>query len=925
MIRIRLFGGLSVARDDQRLPAPSATQPRRLAILATIAQSGERGVSRDRLVELFWPDGSEEVARRGLTQALYALRTGLDDEQLLLGVQELRLNRDVATCDVLEYADAIDGGELERAARLYSGPFLDGFRVPGLADFDRRIEEQRAELARRHETLLERLAVNATKRGETDQAVDWWRQRASMDPFSGRIAEAYMRARAAAGDRIGAIRHARVHEQLVAQEFGTEAAASVTALAEQLRAELETPGPPPAAPATIAETPRASSEPLPVPVMPVPMPLPVPEARPAESPTMHAAAPIAPIAQPARPGPRRSRAAIVALLSITVAALGLFAWKAQPEASTRFDDVDLRSLRVSAARRIAADESFELDPAISPDGLNIAYVAGDEGAMRLYLRQRDGSQAVPIAASVAGDQRLPRWSPDGTSIAFQADGGVWVVPALGGTARLVLAPRPNDKWFASSPVWSPDGQELAWVTGDTIFRMPVSGGTRRVIATGATQIHGLAWSPDGRWLAAVSGNAEFTIGNRAYQSTLGVAIGNLGPSAIVLIATANPPSGRDAARPVRVLVPPTTLNASPVWLDQRTLIFVSNRGGTRDLFAAHITDDGTLRGEVERITAGLDVHSVSASRDGRQLAYAVFRQLTNIWSIPIPRDAPATLAAATRVTQGTQVVEGMAVSRDGRWLAYDANVAGQQDIFRLALRDGAPVNREAERIVSSPVDDFHPTWSPDGQWIAYYTFRGNVRRAAYVPAGGGTTRLVHPNDEALEEFSPAWTADGKGLLFFRGSGQYGDLYRTDRLDDTTWGPTRRVTTAGAGAASYIGDGRQIVYFSAPGTIRLADSSFRESTSRVLLSPDTRGPVMTTSGAVTGDGTAIIVKGQDATGIGFWSYPLQNGALGAPRVLLRFDDPRRTSPRPEFTMDARFLYFTLTEREADVWSLQLERR
>jgi hypothetical protein len=116
-----------------------------------------------------------------------------------------------------------------------------------------------------------------------------------------------------------------------------------------------------------------------------------------------------------------------------------------------------------------------------------------------------------------------------------------------------------------------------------------------------------------------------------------------------------------------------------------------------------------------------------------------------------------------------------------------------------------------------------------------------------------------------------------------------------------------------------------VYFSAPGTIRLVDSSFRESTSRRLLAPGKSGTLMITSGAVTRDGTAIIAKGYDATGIGFWSYPLKNGALEAPRLLLRFDDPRRRSPRGEFTMDARFLYFTVTEREADVWSMQLDRR
>lgn len=92
MIRICLLGGLSVHLPDQRIPAPSTTQPRRLAVLAISAHAGDRGVSRDRLQALLWPDAPKDSARRGLTRALYALRTGLDSEQLLIGVQALRLS-----------------------------------------------------------------------------------------------------------------------------------------------------------------------------------------------------------------------------------------------------------------------------------------------------------------------------------------------------------------------------------------------------------------------------------------------------------------------------------------------------------------------------------------------------------------------------------------------------------------------------------------------------------------------------------------------------------------------------------------------------------------------------------------------------------------------------------------------------------------
>ena len=620
----------------------------------------------------------------------------------------------------------------------------------------------------------------------------------------------------------------------------------------------------------------------------------------------------------------RSRFALFATtgaVSVALAAAAL--WWVRGTTSPRLDDTDLGTLRASAPQRIAADAPFELDPAISPDGRHVAYVAGDEGAMRLHVRQRDGGQALPIAESVAGDQRRPRWSPDGTSIVFQSGGGIWIVPALGGSARAVLEPT-TDAAIPTSPVWSPDGSELAWITRDTIFRMPTRGGTRQIIGS-IPDAHALAWSPDGAWIAAASGNVAFELGARADHSRAGFGIGNLAPSAIVLLRVTS--ADGTTSGTVRTVIGPTTLNASPAWIDRQSLVFVSNRGGTRDVFGVHINVDGTLRDTVERITAGLDVHSVSASADGRQLAYAVFRQSANIWSLPLKPGATTSLDAAVRVTHGTQVVEGLDVTLDGRWLAYDADADGQQDIFRLPLTNGTAAVRNAERIAASPVDDFHPSWSPDGRWIAFYTFNGNVRRAAFVPATGGTTRLLHPTGPNIEEHSPVWSADGRSLFYVRSERAQTNLYRADRVVDTLWSPEVRVTNAGGLGASFSSDGRQMAYFSGPGTVLLTDSTLSEARAkRILTSAASRGASpIATSGRLTPDGTGLVVKGYDAVGSGFWWYPLRSGTVGAPQLLVRFNDQRRSSPRPEFTTDGRHLYFVLSEREADVWALQLERR
>src|SRR5687767_1277324 len=149
MLRIRTLGGLSV-QGAGRAPAATGIQPRRLAVLALVARAGDRGVTREKLLALLWPDAEVEAGRRALSQSLYALRRDLNAEELFTGVQELRLNPETATCDVLEFETAAAERVLERAAEVYSGPFLDGFRLPGAAEFDRWADEERRSLAQRH-------------------------------------------------------------------------------------------------------------------------------------------------------------------------------------------------------------------------------------------------------------------------------------------------------------------------------------------------------------------------------------------------------------------------------------------------------------------------------------------------------------------------------------------------------------------------------------------------------------------------------------------------------------------------------------------------------------------------------------------------------------------------------------------------------
>ena len=214
LLRLNTFGRLFLERDGQRLSG-AASQPRRLGLLALLAASGEQGMTRDRLIGMLWAETDEERARKGLNQALYALRQEMGADEVFLGTRDVRLNPDLVTSDVAAFSAALKAGYPEKAAAEYCGPFLDGFHLSEAGEFERWLEEERAGLARDHATALERLARRAAELGNRVDCAEWWRRLAAQDPLNARVAIGLMEALVAAGDRPAALQHARVYEVLL--------------------------------------------------------------------------------------------------------------------------------------------------------------------------------------------------------------------------------------------------------------------------------------------------------------------------------------------------------------------------------------------------------------------------------------------------------------------------------------------------------------------------------------------------------------------------------------------------------------------------------------------------------------------------------------------------------------------------------------
>jgi len=234
VLRLKVLGGLSVTRDGRPLSGALA-QPRRLAVLALLARGGQSGVARERIVATLWPDVEDERARHTFNQTLYAIRREAADDEVIAGMRELRLNTELVSIDVVDFQSAVANRDLQRAVDLYDGPFLDGFHLPGTDEFARWAERERGTLERTYTTALEQLARDATASEDHLAAVHWWRTRAARDPLDARVAIALMQALDAAGDRSGAIQHARVYELLIDEELSLPPDREVVRVAAALR------------------------------------------------------------------------------------------------------------------------------------------------------------------------------------------------------------------------------------------------------------------------------------------------------------------------------------------------------------------------------------------------------------------------------------------------------------------------------------------------------------------------------------------------------------------------------------------------------------------------------------------------------------------------------------------------------------------
>ena len=188
--------------------------------------------------------------------------------------------------------------------------------------------------------------------------------------------------------------------------------------------------------------------------------------------------------------------------AFSVSATGLVTYRAGGAARTQLTWFDRAG---QALGTLGAPDATQVDPALSPDGRQVAVSRVAQGNTDLWLI--DAARTTRFTFDPAPD-RYPVWSPDGSRLVFsRTRAGIldlYQKPANGAGAEALLLGSPQTKVATS---WSPDGRSLLYTnvspkTGYDVWLLPMAGDPKPRPCLNSTFAElSSAFSLDGHWVA----------------------------------------------------------------------------------------------------------------------------------------------------------------------------------------------------------------------------------------------------------------------------------------------------------------------------------------------------------------------------------------------------------------------------------------
>lgn len=241
MLRFRAFGAIDLHREGGERLEDLLSQPKRLSLLAYLAERQPSGpVRREQILSLLWPESAPSSGRHALSSSLSRLRRTLGEEVLRgSGEETLWLSRDEFRSDVADYREAIEAGRPRDALDLYRGPFLEGLRPPDARPFEEWVEERREAYRRgAYEAGLE-AGEAALGRGDPGAAEHCFRRSHGIEPLRQEAAEGLMRVLAERGKRSDALQFYETFRQRLADELDVAPSGELRERAAELRSDRD--------------------------------------------------------------------------------------------------------------------------------------------------------------------------------------------------------------------------------------------------------------------------------------------------------------------------------------------------------------------------------------------------------------------------------------------------------------------------------------------------------------------------------------------------------------------------------------------------------------------------------------------------------------------------------------------------------------
>lgn len=389
-------------------------------------------------------------------------------------------------------------------------------------------------------------------------------------------------------------------------------------------------------------------------------------------------------------------------------------------------------------------------PALSPDGTMVAYVSAVDGQRDLFVRRVRGGNPVRLTNDEATEDS-PAYSPDGEWLAFhrqwpgQRVPDICTVPVLGGEVTPVVT-------AAHDPAWSADGQLLAFIQASedgarSLSIQRLDGSERHDVLTANAEhpfLFDPTWSPDQRRLAVVRSR------------------GGIAQQVWIVPLDGSPPwpllEDREGV-----------FSSAPVFTpDGSGVVHTSNRSGANNLWLQRL--DGT---PPIQLTTGPGPDSSPSVAGSGAIAFLNSRHRHLLGVVDLQSHVQRVLWTHAHFLWAPKF------SPDGRDIAFSqGEVNGSWGVWIVPFAGGNP-----RRLSGGEIPQLWSPFTPDGNWVSYFTWSNGPDQIWKVPRQGGPPSAVlspSAGDGSYQDFAP----DGR-MVYVHAQADHAVLMLLSSEDGTT--------------------------------------------------------------------------------------------------------------------------------------------